>query len=265
MLTFGYSLSGITSDSSFAGGKLFTTLLLLKLLTQPLTTLFQAVPTLISALGCIKRIETYACSEERVDKRSHHSSGREQVMEMEKTHISGVAIKSNVEIDMKPLKENEDKGPAVHVLGAQFGWSAAETPLVRNVTMDLEYGQLTLLVGPAGAGKSTLIKGLLGETPLLEGQAEVSDRAIAFCDQTPWLTNGTIQENILGVSSWDASWYKAVVHACVLDEDLVSMADGDQSILGSNGTNLSGGQKQRVVSLEPSALVFRLSLSILTH
>lgn len=122
--------------------------------------------------------------------------------------------------------------------------------MVRNVTLDLEYGQLTLLVGPAGAGKSTLIKGLLGETPLLEGRVEVSDSAIAFCDQTPWLTNGTIQENILGASSWDASWYKVVVHACVLDEDLASMADGDQSILGSNGINLSGGQKQRVVSLE---------------
>lgn len=106
-----------------------------------------------------------------------------------------------------------------------------------------------MIVGPVASGKSTLLKGLLGELPKATGCVDVARRRIAFCDQTPWITNATLQQNILGYSVYERDWYKTVVHACVLDQDLAALPDGDQSVVGSNGINLSGGQKQRLVSL----------------
>ncbi|KND89223.1 ATP-binding cassette transporter abc1 [Tolypocladium ophioglossoides CBS 100239] len=41
-------------------------------------------------------------------------------------------------------------------------------------------------------------------------------------------------------------WYRKVLWACALEEDLAQLEDGDQSLVGSAGTALSGGQKQRV-------------------
>ena len=249
VVAFGASLAGMTGQTSLAGGRLFTSLLLLRLLTQPLTQLFQAVPILASSLACMNRIQKYACSEERTDKRLHDDGGRERIAEAEESRVNGLpAVRDGMDANTRISDTEPIRRPAIHIVGGNFGWSNAEDPsLVRNIVLDLQRQHLLMLVGPAGAGKSTLIKGLLGETPHFEGHVEVSDEVTGFCDQTPWLTNGTVQDNILGGSSWDAPWYRTVVHACVLDEDFASMGDGDQSVLGSHGINLSGGQKQRVV------------------
>ncbi len=129
------------------------------------------------------------------------------------------------------------EGRAIRAVRASFGWTkGAETenrPVVHNVNLEVEFSQLTIIVGPAGGGKSTLLKGLLGETPLFEGRLSCANKEVGFCDQTPWLTHGTIQENILGVSTWSESWYKTVVFACALDEDFASIAGGDQADLES--------------------------------
>jgi ATP-binding cassette subfamily C (CFTR/MRP) protein 1 len=75
----------------------------------------------------------------------------------------------------------------------------------------------------------------------------VSSTEVAFCDQTPWLVNGTVQKNILGYSNFDGLWYNSVIHACGLEEDISNLPLGDQSLIGSKGIMLSGGQKQRIV------------------
>jgi ATP-binding cassette subfamily C (CFTR/MRP) protein 1 len=71
--------------------------------------------------------------------------------------------------------------------------------------------------------------------------------AIAYCTQTPWLVNKTIQENILGSSLFDSQWYAKVVKAAALLDDLKNYPAGDRTLVGSKGITLSGGQKQRIV------------------
>ena len=105
-----------------------------------------------------------------------------------------------------------------------------------------------MVVGPVGSGKSTLLKALIGETYSLSGDLRLSVSRVAFCDQTPWLTNGTIRSNIVGESGvYDEAWYDTVIHACDLVTDFAQHSRGDQTMVGSRGVKLSGGQKQRIV------------------
>ena len=137
---------------------------------------------------------------------------------------------------------------AICVRDGSFGWKTTDPAILEDISLDIEFGKLTMLVGPVASGKSSLLKALLGELPKATGSVYVARRRIAFCDQTPWITSSTVQRTILGFSAYDRDWYKTVVHACVLDQDIATLPDGDQSMVGSNGINLSGGQKQRVVS-----------------
>lgn len=69
---------------------------------------------------------------------------------------------------------------------------------------------------------------------------------IAYCDQTPFLSNSTIRDNILGFSAFHASRYTEVINATLLKIDFENLAQGDETNIGSNGITLSGGQKQRI-------------------
>jgi ATP-binding cassette subfamily C (CFTR/MRP) protein 1 len=94
------------------------------------------------------------------------------------------------------------------------------------------------------------MQALLGETITHKGFLSVASAdSIAFCAQTPWLINKSIQQNILGTSSFDGMWYGEVVKACALIEDLSNYPAGDRTLIGSKGITLSGGQKQRIVGL----------------
>jgi ATP-binding cassette subfamily C (CFTR/MRP) protein 1 len=115
-----------------------------------------------------------------------------------------------------------------------------------------------MIVGPVGCGKSTLLKALLGEVPLLSGSIIISSLEVAFCDQTPWHMNGTIQESIVGVGKMETTWYSTVLRACALVEDFHQLSKGDQTTIGSNGISLSGGQSQRIVS---TPLLFQICVN----
>ena len=135
----------------------------------------------------------------------------------------------------------------------QFGWKPCSPQETPGITLSLESsptGSIIILVGPVGCGKSTFLKGLAGETPVLEGELFIKYPDLAFCDETPWLSNKSIRSNIAGddPSAFDLDWYRTVVSACALDLDLKKMAAGDETLVGSKGSKLSGGQRQRIVS-----------------
>lgn len=133
---------------------------------------------------------------------------------------------------------------------ASFGWSQSSQDLVSEATVriDSSEAQLTILTGPVGCGKSTFLKGILRETPYSKGYQGTLPSHVAFCDQTPWITSGSIRANIVAESEYDELWYKSVVRSCALDIDLSRLPHGDSTVVGSKGVKLSGGQKQRLVS-----------------
>ena len=69
--------------------------------------------------------------------------------------------------------------------------------------------------------------------------------------QIPWIRNCSLRDNITCFSerpssaAADMEWYRQVLHACCLDEDIAAMPAGDATEIGENGINLSGGQRAR--------------------
>ena len=123
---------------------------------------------------------------------------------------------------------------------------------LRDISFNAAKGSLTMIIGVVGSGKSTLLKAILGELPCESGHVQVASKRMAYCSQSTWLQNASVQQIVCGDSedvSFDREWYSTVMHACALDEDVLHMPDGDDTIIGSKGITLSGGQKQRLVSL----------------
>ncbi|GME85332.1 unnamed protein product [Ambrosiozyma monospora] len=79
----------------------------------------------------------------------------------------------------------------------------------------------------------------------IDPQTGLTD-SVAYCDQTPWLLNATIRDNILFASPFNRQRYNSVISACGLTRDLAILGAGDQTEIGEKGITLSGGQKQRV-------------------
>ena len=219
---------------------MFTSLSLLSLLTQPLSQSFQRIPTFLAAVGCFQRIQTFLETETKSDHRlmiNHLASDGSCQSLGAFDHA----------FELQPLGPCDVVTDSIIIRNGTFGWKASDAPVLNDISFSIPSSQLTMIIGPVACGKSTLLKALLGETPSSQGFVYISRAEMAFCDQTPWIINGSIQENILGFSNFDGPWYNAVLHACALEDDLDTFPMGDQSLVGSKGITLSGGQKQRLV------------------
>ena len=69
---------------------------------------------------------------------------------------------------------------------------------------------------------------------------------MGFCDQTAFLSNGSIKDNIIGFSEFNHERYAEVIEATALSSDFDTLRQGDRTNVGSDGIVLLGGQKQRV-------------------
>lgn len=149
---------------------------------------------------------------------------------------------------------------------------------VRDLDVNFPVGELSVVTGPTGSGKTSLLMALLGEMTPIKGDAflpgarnredaavlpgtELTD-SVAYCAQSAWLLNDSIRNNILFASEFDEKRYDAVIKACALARDLEILEHGDATEIGEKGSvfytlkskvfahpnriTLSGGQKQRV-------------------
>jgi ABC-type bacteriocin/lantibiotic exporter with double-glycine peptidase domain len=126
--------------------------------------------------------------------------------------------------------------------------AGGEGNILQDVTFRLEKSSVTVCSGPVGGGKTILARAILGEVSPSAGSVTVDTHRIGYCSQTPWLPSKAIKEVIVGQPSQnvDEAWYARVIQACCLDQDIKSLPDGHDTVVGSLGTNLSGGQRQRV-------------------
>ncbi|GAB5566426.1 ATP-binding cassette sub-family C member 4 isoform X2 [Prionailurus iriomotensis] len=134
----------------------------------------------------------------------------------------------------------------VHVQDFTAFWDkASETPTLQGLSFTVRPGELLAVVGPVGAGKSSLLSALLGELPRSQGLVSVHGR-IAYVSQQPWVFAGTVRSNILFGKKYEKERYEKVIKACALRKDLQLLEDGDLTVIGDRGATLSGGQKARV-------------------
>lgn len=231
----------------------YTVLSLISLLANPTKILINfAIPRSMIAISCFDRIQDYLESASRHDTRllTHETVRADSAASVREGTVNHLH-KNSYELEV--LSQHGElstkasaKAPSIQVEGCSLKWKEDRPNAVENVSFKL-YSGLTMLVGPVGCGKSSLVRGLLGEIEPNKGNVTLDTPELAFVDQSSWLHHGSIRENIVGMSIFEHEFYSKVVHACALDNDLSDLKEGDATQVGSAGSGLSGGQKLRVV------------------
>lgn len=154
----------------------------------------------------------------------------------------------------------------------QFGYRA-ELPIINDFNLEVKAGQTVAIVGPTGAGKTTVINLLMRFYEIDQGAIRVDGMNIqrlskeqvrqifAMVLQDTWLFNGTIRENIAygRKGATDEEIIQAAKNAYA-DDFIRTLPDGYDTILGEDATNISQGQKQlltiaRAILSNPKVLI----------
>ncbi|RLO06771.1 hypothetical protein DYB28_014473, partial [Aphanomyces astaci] len=145
-----------------------------------------------------------------------------------------------------PAVTPESEDTVIAIENGTFTWGDdGGAPILKNVSLTVSRGDLVVVHGKVGSGKSSLCMAILGEMHQTEGTTGVYG-STAYCSQEPWIQQMSVRDNILFGSPFDSRKYTRVVEACGLLPDFGLMAFGDLTEVGSKGRNLSGGQKARI-------------------
>uniref|UniRef100_A0A3Q1HYV3 Multidrug resistance-associated protein 4 n=1 Tax=Anabas testudineus TaxID=64144 RepID=A0A3Q1HYV3_ANATE len=140
----------------------------------------------------------------------------------------------------------EDKDASIEIQDLICYWDKnLDAPTLQNISLSVNSNKLLAVIGPVGAGKSSLLSSILGELPNEKGVLKVKGQ-LTYAAQQPWVYPGTIRSNILFGKELDIQKYERVIKACALKRDLELLPDGDLTLIGDRGATLSGGQKARV-------------------
>lgn len=208
-------------------------------MNQPLIHIIDGFEHIQTVANSFRRIQEYLTSEVRQDSRI--TPGHEAPSDDSSSHSN-----DKKDISLKEtVAELDQHRNVASIKGVSTGYDEERT-ILHDLNVDIPRGQITMIFGPVGSGKSTLLRLLLGEMSYVSGTVATSFTKAAFCPQTPWITWGSIRNNITGVSEYDSKWYHNVLEACSLVTDMEELPHGDQTNTGTRGSRLSGGQQMRV-------------------
>ncbi len=183
---------------------------------------------------------------------------------------AGLAAVSRIrEVEELPVEEDLPRGPVpppgprqgplVRLEGVSFRYRDDRPPVLRGVDLDIPARGQTALVGPSGAGKTTIFAllerfyELDGGRILFDGQdiatlpRDVLRAQIGYVEQDAPVLAGTLSDNlVLGATSLSEDDVRAVLVEARLDALVASLPDGLETQVGSRGTTLSGGERQRL-------------------
>ncbi|XP_075235400.1 ATP-binding cassette sub-family C member 4-like [Lycorma delicatula] len=144
--------------------------------------------------------------------------------------------RSNISVDYSIIMNN---------VTAKWSPDLIENTLC-NITLSIPSGQLTVIIGMVGSGKSSLFHAILQELPLLNGTLKVNSHYISYASQEAWLFSGSVRQNILFGEPYDKDRYKEVTRVCALRTDFAQLPYGDKTVVSDRGISLSGGQRARI-------------------
>ena len=160
--------------------------------------------------------------------------------------------------DAKDAVEAADVLGNVEFEGVTFGYTPERT-ILKNVSVKADAGKTIAIVGPTGAGKTTVINLLMrfydvdsGEikldgTPISQIKRAYLRRAYTMVLQDTWLFYGTIYENIVyGKENATREEVYAAARAAKIDKYVEGLPDGYDTLLSDDGVNISKGQKQLI-------------------
>ena len=146
-------------------------------------------------------------------------------------------------------------------------------PLYKDFNLNVKPGELVAIVGPTGAGKTTLVNLLMRFYEINSGVIKVDGVNIRDISrknlrdifgmvlQETWLFNGTVRDNIkYGNENVSDEEFNNAVRAAKIDQFIDTLPDGFETVIDEDGANLSAGQKQlitiaRAILSDPSILI----------
>ncbi|OEF97575.1 ABC transporter [Desulfuribacillus alkaliarsenatis] len=166
----------------------------------------------------------------------------------------------------------ESIGGSIAFEHVRFGYKKGE-PIINDMTIDVKEGQTVAIVGPTGAGKTTLINLLMRFYDVNQGAIRIQGHSLndfsreqvrimfAMVLQDTWLFNGTIRDNI-AYGKADASEQEIIAAAkgAHADDFIRTLPQGYNTMLGEDAVNLSQGQRQlltiaRAILANPKILI----------
>ena len=212
-------------------GDVVSAIYLLALLAVPIRGIGWVLGQMPSALVSFQRVATISAAATEVDEPGHLALPR----------------KGAGRLSFKGAHVGADDGDGAPVV------------IVRDVTLDLEPGTVTALVGSTGAGKSTVALAAARLSRALEGEVILDDRNIevieelgshvALVPQASFVFAGSVRDNVtLGDDYPDDAVWLALKRAAVdgVVSQLHQHGSGLDAVLAERGMNLSGGQRQRI-------------------
>ncbi len=166
-------------------------------------------------------------------------------------------VQPDVQDAAKPVPV--DRLESIRMKDVTFRYPTSTIDNLSHVSLDLKRGETLGVVGRTGSGKSTLLKQLLHEYPTGSGDILISgirleDIAveqlhswIGYVPQEQILFSKSVRENIqFGKPHADDDDIMEAIRTAAFDQDLGTLSDGLDTLVGEKGIALSGGQKQRV-------------------
>ncbi|KAH0954120.1 hypothetical protein HN011_011629 [Eciton burchellii] len=276
MTLFTFGIYFCLEERNLDAGNVFASLALFSQLTVPLFIFPVIVPIIINAMISTTRLEGFLQLPEIVNvlPESNERSSSADTLSKTDSYIDNQTEAINsaaafgsldniVEDDEDPQslrgfnlaidssidtvfeRDPEIPESVLRIASSVFAWGSDENTLIVN-GLSFPRGQLTIIVGKTGSGKTSLLLALLGEIQRISGNVEwTKGLKIAYVAQRPWLQNATLRDNILFGSAYRPRRYRNILHVCALQPDLDVLPGRDLTRIGERGINLSGGQKQR--------------------
>ena len=165
----------------------------------------------------------------------------------------------NLKFRSTPRTVQINGAPNINLNNITFSYEDSGKPVFKNLSLKINSGEVTAIVGPSGAGKTTLIDLILGIYKPNEGEIYLSSQSqrvnpesvinFAYVPQMPNLISGSLQENItLGLkqSDVDSDLLIQAIISSGLDDLVKNLPNGLDTKIDSIGNRLSGGELQRI-------------------
>ena len=166
-------------------------------------------------------------------------------------------LEADEETDDAAVTEIE-KGSSIEFKDVEFSY-LPEKPLIENFNLKVNKGELVAIVGPTGAGKTTIVNLLMRFYEIKSGAIKVDDvdirdisrknlrSVMGMVLQDTWLFEGTVKENIMygNEKATEEDFLKAA-KAAKVDRFVSLLPDGYDTMLEEDGANLSVGQRQLI-------------------
>ncbi len=165
-----------------------------------------------------------------------------------------LSLPENTELDKgRPIQLNQG-----HIEFRNISFSFQNKPVLSDLTLTLEGGKTTALVGTSGGGKSTIVKLLLQLLKTETGQIFVDGhdlsqvnlesyyRQVAYIPQEPPIFDGSLRENLTFNERSDDAYIQEVLTKVGLDNLVSQLPAGLETVVGERGVKLSGGERQRL-------------------